>query len=790
MDPMHHKSFTQSYLSYQPAIFLISFCSALYEYFQSATNISFLDAFPQILSLDWLGLFVILTVTSPFIHFALQSLDSGIKGALGILSEESAIQNYLSHGLSLPIAVLPLLALTYQMTAIAHGFNQVQLASLWVVLFVILGLIISALIYPTIYVGIKAIVLRLPTHLMKCPISAVFSFAVIACLIIAIYLILQMPLEAYQLSGYYQQATALASALILAIMIRQSENIPQRFSQTMVILQVLTAMMTLLILSSWDAKSEIHISILNAKRGASIDLMILQKAFDRDGDGYAFAFGGGDCNDQDPKISPAQKEIPNNDIDDNCSGGDQIIKEQATNEKATNEQATKDLPTDSQVTQETTALVEATNPKRKYNVLMILVDTLRANHLSLYGYSKPTSVHLDQWAKESFVFQNAIAQAPRTPLSIPSLLTGVSPSKIKWEALGLSYGKLLSENQLIFEYFKQAGWQTQAITSHWYFGAEKAIHLDQGVDLWDNEGAMSIKDSNLQSEAGPLTDRLIKTLAQKKGQTQPFFLFTHYFAPHSRYLQHDPTCSGQKAEWCHIEPLCEKHPTRCKFGEDTDGKVTTRDLMDKYDSEIAYIDLHLNRVFQSLEKEGLLENTIVLITSDHGESFKDRGETLFHGTNLYQEELHVPMVVRLPKQLMADLQLSPKKIKPYVGLVDLIPTLLEITQIKISDSLKENLSGISLWPLFLNPQADTGLESAIQAILSKPILSELLPYGTNQERLSSLIFRDGKKLMKDQFKQQFYYFDLTKDPKEKRNLFDQQKGELQSQIQMIEQMME
>ena len=90
----------------------------------------------------------------------------------------------------------------------------------------------------------------------------------------------------------------------------------------------------------------------------------------------------------------------------------------------------------------------------------------------------------------------------------------------------------------------------------------------------------------------------------------------------------------------------------------------------------------------------------------------------------------------------------------------------------------------------MNPQADAGIESAIQSILSKPILSELLPYGSNQERLSSLIFRDGKKLMKDQFKQQFYYFDLTKDPKEKRNLFDQQKGELQSQIQMIEQMME
>ncbi len=767
---MHHKSFTQSYLSYQPAIFLISFCSALYEYIQSATNISFLDAFPQILSLHWLGLFVILTITSPFLHFALQSLDFGIKGALGILSEESAIQKYLSHGLSIPIAVLPLLALTYKMTAIAHSFNQVQLASLWVVLFVMVGLIISTLIYPTIYVGMKTIVLRLPTHLMKCPISAVFSLTVIACLIIAIYLILQMPLEAYQLSGYYQQATALTSVLMLAIMIRQSEVIPQRFSQTMLTLQVLTAVMTLLTLSSWDAKSEIHTSILSEKRGASIDLMILQKAFDRDGDGYASAFGGGDCNDQDPKISPAQKEIPNNGIDDNCSSGDQIIKEEAK--------------------QETTALVEDTNPKRKYNVLMILVDTLRANHLSLYGYSKPTSVHLDQWAKEAFIFQNAIAQAPRTPLSIPSLLTGVSPSKIKWEALGLSYGKLLSENQLIFEYFKQAGWQTQAITSHWYFGAEKAIHLDQGVDLWDNEGAMSIKDSNLQSEAGPLTDRLIKTLSQKKGQSQPFFLFTHYFAPHSRYLQHDPTCSGQKAEWCHIEPLCEKHPTRCKFGEDTDGKVTTRDLMDKYDSEIAYIDLHLNRVFQSLEKEGLLENTIVLITSDHGESFKDRGETLFHGTNLYQEELHVPMVVRLPKQLMADLQLTPKKIKPYVGLVDLIPTLLEITQIKIPDSLKANLSGISLWPLFLNPQSDAGVESAVQAILSKPILSELLPYGTNQERLSSLIFRDGKKLMKDQFKQQFYYFDLTKDPKEKRNLFDQQKGELQSQIQMIEQMME
>jgi hypothetical protein len=189
-----------------------------------------------------------------------------------------------------------------------------------------------------------------------------------------------------------------------------------------------------------------------------------------------------------------------------------------------------------------------------------------------------------------------------------------------------------------------------------------------------------------------------------------------------------------------------------------------------------------------LEENQQLDQTIVILTSDHGESFNDRKpKTLFHGTNLFQEELHVPLIIRVPSALSSELKLkeSNQRINTFVGLTDILPTLFDLLNMKRSPSIQA-LNGISLLPL-LRQETD---QTQIDAILSQPIYSELLPYGSNLQKTISMISRDGYKLLKDQSNQQYFYFDLKQDKKEKNNLYLKLKDEISPKVEKLEQYIE
>ena len=148
----------------------------------------------------------------------------------------------------------------------------------------------------------------------------------------------------------------------------------------------------------------------------------------------------------------------------------------------------------------------------KWNVLFILVDTLRASHMDLNGYERPTMPNLKLFGENAVYFERAFAHAPRTPFSIPSVLIGRYPSRLEWVKRFANYSVLKDENETMFERFKAAGWQTEAVSAHWYFGKKKAVNLNQGLDRWDNRGERSVSESNTQSEAQGITKRLIARL--------------------------------------------------------------------------------------------------------------------------------------------------------------------------------------------------------------------------------------------------------------------------------------
>jgi choline-sulfatase len=439
-------------------------------------------------------------------------------------------------------------------------------------------------------------------------------------------------------------------------------------------------------------------------------VQVLRGAFDRDGDGASAALAGGDCDDTNPEVGPAASEVPGNGIDDNCEGGDAPLEA----EEAPVPASASAAPTSDGVN----APASAASPDApRWNVVLIIIDTLRPDHLGLYGYERPTSPNLDAFARGAVVFERALATAPNTPRSMPSIFTGRYPSRIAWVKRFANYGALKPENETMFERLTAAGYYTEVQSAHWYW--DKVPEIKTGVARWDNRGALSISESNTQSPAPDLTPRVVARLDALPTESggKPFFLFAHYFDPHSRYMN---------------------HPEVKEFGTS---------LMDKYDSEIAFTDHHLKPVFEALSRGPHPEKTMVVITSDHGESFKDHGFH-FHGRTVYQDEVGVPLVIRAPG-------LSAGRSDVVASLVDLLPTVTAAAGAACADCPGIDLVGVA-----------TGRRPRPERV----VFAEQLPYPNYEVHMVGALDHLGQKLIRNLTENTVELYDLKTDAPEKQNL--------------------
>ena len=296
------------------------------------------------------------------------------------------------------------------------------------------------------------------------------------------------------------------------------------------------------------------------------------------------------------------------------------------------------------------------------HVLLISIDTLRADHLAAYGYSRETAPSLTRLAAEGARFANAYAQAPSTVPTHASLFTGRFPFQHGSYHVGLP---VEASEVTLAEALRSAGYQTFAIASSVRFRGRTGF--DQGYESYE---VLDGVEDGIRSAL--VTDRALAWLT-RAGDDTPWFGFLHYFDPHNPYSPPD----AYRTLW--HEGLSQPEPEQTTkyifFHRDAEHTVPP-DVLDwmraLYDGEIRHLDVHLERLFDGLRRPRG-RPVLVVVTSDHGEEFKEHGGLAHAGGRLHEELLRVPLFVWWPGRVQAGLV-----IEAPAQTVDVMPTLLEL----------------------------------------------------------------------------------------------------------------
>ena len=367
---------------------------------------------------------------------------------------------------------------------------------------------------------------------------------------------------------------------------------------------------------------------------------------DRDGDGHPGWLCGEacDCDDADPNRHPGRPELADDGVDQDCDDVDLSSREQ-------DDFAELFAPHPAGPS----ALTPAVPAPDRPDIFLITIDTLRADHLGIYGYARDTTPRIDAWARGAVVFEQARSTGPSTRFSIPPLMIGkyfteISRTANEWPTIS-------DDETLLAERLRPLGYTAAAFHSIRYLWPQYG--LGQGFDHWSVD-CLTERWPPLRMTCGDfITDEALAWVdAHALDSARPLLLWAYYGDPHAQYVRHE----GYK-----------------NFGPE---------YVDAYDDEIAFVDHHVGRLLDGLAQRRS-RPAIVVLLSDHGEGLDaaaDHGSR-YHSANLFDELVRVPLIVSGPG-FPAHREQTP------VSLIDLVPTLLDL----LGEPADPQLRGVSLAP--------------------------------------------------------------------------------------------
>ena len=300
----------------------------------------------------------------------------------------------------------------------------------------------------------------------------------------------------------------------------------------------------------------------------------------------------------------------------------------------------------------------------KPNVVLITLDTVRADRMGFLGSKKQLTPHLDALAREGVVFERAYSQAPITPVSHASILTGTYP---QYHGIRNFGDRLPPSVPFLPDILHSQGYRTGAFVSSIILDPKNgfASGFERGFDRYDanfhRQKTGEKREASMQHRGEITLTHTLEWLGQGKGA--PFFLWFHLWDAHDPYNPPEP--------------------------------YRTRYAGSPYNACIAYVDSTVGKLLDYLRQQGLYDNTLIAVAADHGESLGEHGE-LTHSIFLYDSTIHVPLLLKLPGNRQAG-----QRVTATASLVDLVPTLLEV----LGQAPPSGVQGVSLLPLIGNPQA-------------------------------------------------------------------------------------
>jgi arylsulfatase len=381
-------------------------------------------------------------------------------------------------------------------------------------------------------------------------------------------------------------------------------------------------------------------------------------------------------------------------------------------------------------------------PRQYPNIILITVDTLRADHLGCYGYTKNTSPNIDRFASDAALFKHCFAHAPLTGPSCACILSGFLPHETKvFENI-----RLPNELETLPEILQQVGYTTVGVVSNYVLRGHGGKSWSQGFNVFDDkmDDFELVRDSP-ERTADNTTDRAVQLL--KENHNDRLFLWVHYQDPHGPYTP--PTDFGKQFS------DSDQNPRILKFNKSSDGKAGIPDYqklgkkrdfyhyLSQYDGEIRYLDEHFDRLIQALKETGLYDKALIIFSADHGENLGERNIYFCHGRRLYNTLLHVPLIIKYGTQLTGIR-------KDFVQHLDIVPTVLNALGIRPDERFRgRDLSGPG------QPQTQIFAE---------------IKHSKHKEIVGSSVIVDGLKLIKSGRWTRYELFDLKNDFNEEHDL--------------------